>query len=155
MNLREYQEWLEQKAEKIKEAKHKTLLDAGMHAVFHVQHKAIPEAKPYPPINSGHYKASWKWWDGGDENTILVGTDSPYRPELEYGSRPHFPPLSPIALWAQRKFGLSPEDAKKAAFAIARKIAKVGTKPRYINLGSQNEFQKILNQSVKEHLSLA
>jgi HK97 gp10 family phage protein len=41
---------------------------------------------------------------------------------VEFGTRPHFPPLAPIRAWARR------HGIEKAAFAIARKIARVGTR---------------------------
>jgi HK97 gp10 family phage protein len=41
---------------------------------------------------------------------------------VEFGTRPHFPPLAPITAWARR------HGIEKAAFAIARKISRVGTR---------------------------
>ncbi len=52
-----------------------------------------------------------------------------YAQPVEYGSRPHFPPLAPLVLWAQRKLQLGPKDARRAAHAIARSIARRGTRP--------------------------
>jgi hypothetical protein len=54
-----------------------------------------------------------------------------YALPVELGSRPHFPPIAPIALWVRRKLGISDErEARSVAFLIARKISRVGTKPR-------------------------
>jgi hypothetical protein len=54
-----------------------------------------------------------------------------YALPVELGSRPHFPPIPPIALWVRRKLGISDErEARSVAFLIARKISRVGTKPR-------------------------
>jgi len=53
-----------------------------------------------------------------------------YALPVELGSRPHFPPIGPIALWVRRKLGISDErEARSVAFLIARKISRVGTKP--------------------------
>lgn len=45
-----------------------------------------------------------------------------YAAPLEYGSKPHWPPISALEGWAQRH-GIP-------AFLVARKIAMEGTKPR-------------------------
>jgi len=45
----------------------------------------------------------------------------PYAVAVEYGTKPHMPPVSALALWAKRK-GVNP-------WAIAYSIKKFGTKP--------------------------
>lgn len=52
-----------------------------------------------------------------------VSTPSPYALPVEDGSRPHWPPLEPLKLWAKRKLG-----DESLAFLIQRKIARSGTK---------------------------
>jgi len=57
-----------------------------------------------------------------------------YMPFVERGTRPHWPPLDPLALWAARKFGYavgSPQ-ARRAGYLIARKISRVGTKGQHV-----------------------
>ena len=56
-----------------------------------------------------------------------VGTPSPYALAVELGTKPHFPPVQPLADWAQYKLGLSPAEARGVGFVIARKIAQRGT----------------------------
>lgn len=56
-----------------------------------------------------------------------VGTPLAYAVPVELGSRPHFPPVQPLADWAQYRLGLSPAEAKGVGFVIARKISKKGT----------------------------
>ena len=57
----------------------------------------------------------------------------PYAIVIEKGRKPGtMPPVDAIALWAVRKLGLSPEEAKGAAFAIAKSIAKKGIKGRHM-----------------------
>jgi hypothetical protein len=58
----------------------------------------------------------------------MVGTPAIYGESLEYGTRPHFPPIKPILFWVEKKLGLSGKEAKSAAFCIARAISKRGTK---------------------------
>jgi hypothetical protein len=58
----------------------------------------------------------------------VVGSPLAYAEVVEVGRRPgSFPPVAPIALWAQRKLGLSETEAQGAALAIARKIFWHGT----------------------------
>jgi len=54
---------------------------------------------------------------------LHVGSGLEYAEYVEYGTRPHFPPLSAIADWAKAK--RIPDDA---VFPIARSISKKGTK---------------------------
>lgn len=56
-----------------------------------------------------------------------VGTALAYAAPVETGSRPHMPPVEPIAEWVRRKLGKKPKEARGIAFAIARKIARDGT----------------------------
>lgn len=51
-----------------------------------------------------------------------------YTEQLVYGRMPGaMPPIAPLEKWAQVKLGLSESQARSAAFAIAKKIAKEGT----------------------------
>lgn len=60
-----------------------------------------------------------------------VESSSPHAPHVEFGTRPHTPPVQPLIDWALAKLpGVdSEEEARSAAFAIRSKISKVGTKP--------------------------
>jgi hypothetical protein len=51
-----------------------------------------------------------------------------YTEQLVYGRMPGaMPPIAPLERWAQVKLGLQGSQAKSAAFAIAKKIAREGT----------------------------
>jgi hypothetical protein len=57
----------------------------------------------------------------------VVGASAPHAAAVEMGAKPHFPPVSNIAYWVDRK--LRVKDGMEiygAALAIARKIAKTG-----------------------------
>ncbi len=62
--------------------------------------------------------------------TGIVGSPLEYADVIEYGRKPgsRIPPIQPIALWAEKKLGLSRQQAIQAAFPIARKIAIFGFK---------------------------
>lgn len=64
---------------------------------------------------------------GGSEVEGHVTTPLPHAVPVEVGTRPHFPPVLPIAEWAVAKLGISGRDAMGVAYAVARKIARDGT----------------------------
>lgn len=56
-----------------------------------------------------------------------VGTPLSYAVPVELGSRPHRPPIAPLAEWVDRKLGIKGKAGQRVAWAIAGKIAKRGT----------------------------
>lgn len=58
----------------------------------------------------------------------VVGTPLNYAVPVELGTKPHFPPVKPLAEWAVRKLGVDPSEARSVGFLIARKISRKGTK---------------------------
>jgi hypothetical protein len=64
----------------------------------------------------------------GEALAGILGTPAIYGEAVEYGTKPHFPPIKPILFWVEKKLGLSGKEAKSAAFCIARAISKRGTK---------------------------
>ena len=82
---------------------------------------------------------------------------------LEYGTKPHFPPVEKIAEWIRIKPVLPRPNAKgklptqkQLAFLIARSISKKGTKPTHTLQQTINEFQlrskvkKLFIESIKK-----
>lgn len=73
------------------------------------------------------------------------------------GTRPHFMPSrainGPLTLWAQRKFGLSPVDARRRAWQVARKISRVGTRANPYHLRAltrlEPTFRNILGEAAQ------
>ncbi|MBZ9612144.1 HK97 gp10 family phage protein [Rheinheimera maricola] len=64
--------------------------------------------------------------------STVVGTSLSYAVPVELGTKPHFPPLQPLAEWAEVVLKLDAEEAQRAAFAIARKISQKGTEGRFM-----------------------
>lgn len=85
-----------------------------------------------PPV-TGNLANSWLPTVYSDSNQIIgrVSSSQFYAPYFEFGTKPHFPPTEPLALWLQRKYGLTAEDAKRQSYAVALAISKRGTKGRY------------------------
>lgn len=58
----------------------------------------------------------------------VVSSSQPSALFLELGTRPHMPPVEAIEPWVREVLGVSdPKDVKRAAFLVARKIARKGT----------------------------
>ena len=84
-----------------------------------------------PRFNSLGMNATGEW----RENLEVVVSENSgtirgrhYSEQLAKGRRPGAkPPIAPLQKWAVAKFGLSQEQAKSMAFAVANKIAKEGT----------------------------
>jgi Bacteriophage HK97-gp10, putative tail-component len=75
--------------------------------------------------------------------SVGVASKSPYAPYVEFGTRPHFPPLEPIRRWCISR-GLP----ASAAFPIARAISERGTPERpflypAFKVGMRNHIQRI------------
>jgi len=84
--------------------------------------------------------------------SVAVGSTSKYAPFVEFGTRPHFPPLDPIRKWCASR-GL-PESA---AFPIAKKISERGTPARpflypAFKVAARNHVRRI-RQYVKDGLN--
>lgn len=75
--------------------------------------------------------ASGEWIDSIEtsaSNNVGKIRGRDYTEYLKNGRKPgKMPPIAPIERWAQVKLGLRGAQAKSAAFAIAKKIAKEGT----------------------------
>lgn len=78
----------------------------------------IDRAKPYPAFDRGelHNSANHTMvHDGG-----LVHVDAPHAPFIEFGTRPHWPPLEPLVQWVLRK-GMVGKRGKSASRSEAAK----------------------------------
>ncbi len=63
------------------------------------------------------------------EKSILY--DAPHAEPIEFGTRPHFPPLQPLVEWAHIKLKLPYNgEAERAGYLIQQHIGKFGTLPR-------------------------
>lgn len=58
----------------------------------------------------------------------VVGSSLAHIVPVEVGSRPHMSPIQPLADWARAKLGISQDEARSVAWAIATKIKREGTK---------------------------
>lgn len=134
------------------------LIRAGHRAVGELQ-RATSAAGPANPngtgtggaVNTGNFKRSWKntpMTDGA-----LVHNTAAYGGVIEGGRRTgRFPPMNAIRDWAQRRLGLSREEAARAAFPIARAIAKRGLMARKVMASTLPAIEKFLAGEIEAEL---
>ena len=91
------------------------------------------DARIFAPVNIGRLQSSIVPAIRATPDTVegVVGTDVDYAPYMEFGTRPHFPPIAALQVWADRH-GVS-------AFLVARAIARRGLAPRRY---MQRSFEK-------------
>ena len=65
---------------------------------------------------------------GGTNITGILSSPLEYGAPVEYGTKPHFPPVGPLQHWVETKLGISGKEAKSVAYLIARAISRRGTK---------------------------
>ena len=87
------------------------------------------EAKRIAPVDTGRLRASIATKVSDVEAVVSPRVD--YAPYVEFGTRPHFPPLSALQPWA-RRHGFGPA----GAFLVARAIARRGTRARLFMTGA-------------------
>jgi len=82
------------------------------------------KARQNAPVDTGRLRASILPEVRESQNEVLgvVGSNVLYAPYMELGTRPHWPPIAALEVWA-RRHGMS-------AFLVARAISRKGTKPR-------------------------
>ena len=107
-------------------------------------------------VVTGNLRASGKV-QKVDEKTLDVGFFSSdvenkgYARYVEYGRKPgKMPPPDILEAWAYKKFRLSHKEARSAAWALARSIAKKGTKARpYFEPAVESGWRKMIDKIAK------
>lgn len=81
----------------------------------------------------------------GLESTIKPSDKADkYAAAVEYGTKPHFPPISAIEPWAERH-GIP-------AFLVARKIAREGTEPRHFWRDTFEDLQEEVDNELSDYI---
>lgn len=111
----------------------------------------IQEAKPFPAVNTSQLLQSVK--SGHLPDGAELHVDAPHAPMIERGTRPFYPPIGPLRVWAARKFGLGDAEALSVARAVAATIAKRGIKPRHFFRKAMREVRnKVVPVEIKREL---
>ena len=125
---------------------------AGLDAVKYAVQRGITEARENltndGSISDGNLRRSitgQAFMDREGVSMGIIGSALKYAPYVEYGTRPHFPPVSALYDWVRKKLGISGEKLiKSISFLIARKISKVGTYASpYLTPAIDNQSRKL------------
>ena len=120
----------------------------------------IADAKGNLRVNgsvvTGNLRASGKV-QKVDDKTLDVGffssdaRDKGYASYVEHGRKPgKMPPPDILEAWAYKKFRLSHKEARLAAWALARSIAKKGTKPHpFFEPAVESGWRKMIDKIAK------
>jgi hypothetical protein len=113
----------------IQQAVQRGLLSAAMRMLQDITLRIIPSRSPQP-VDRGIYRMGWTAYsEGGAQPYAIVENTTPHAGFIEYGVtnvKPGAAMISALAEWASRKGIASGEDAKRAAFAIAKNLQRRG-----------------------------
>ena len=89
--------------------------------------RALTSAQPYPAVNTGQLRASYRIVIQPGRMAARVGSDLQHSKFVEHGTGPHWAPIAPLLYWAKRKFG---KEGERIAYAVQQAIARRGTAAR-------------------------
>lgn len=136
-------------------------MNAGAMRCIPILHNATAQAPPASPngtigaFDTGLYKAAWR--SASINNGAKVFNMRSYSGVIEHGRRPY--PVSKAGIrnlegWAKRKLKLSGKEAKSAAWAIAKTLAKRPLKARRVMIGSEEKMIEAVEKEVLHELDL-
>lgn len=155
LNSAEFARYHRQLAERFRPTLVRGVHSGAARAVAHLV-QATREAPPANPagigtggaVNTGRFVGNWRW-QGLADGAVITNATTGYGPIIEHGRRPgEFPPLAAIAAWAMRRLRLTEREAKRAAFPIARAIARRGLLPRRILANSSDTILRLCTEEV-------
>ena len=116
--------------------------------------KVVVEASP---VDTGLYQASWDTRIKSPGN-VQLGNSAPHAPVIEYGARPHRPPIGPLLAWAKRVLkdpshppNYSPE-VWRLAVGTQKKIEQYGQAPRHVLTKAIAEIVKLIQREIKREV---
>lgn len=139
--LKETQRNLEQA---IRDLRGTPMLNAMRDATLYIDR----DAKKNAPVDTGRLRASITPEVRAQGETIegVVGSNVTYAPYVELGTRPHWPPIAALEVWARRHH--------TSAFIVARAISRRGTPAKqYLQKAFESNKDKIearFNRAVDE-----
>ena len=98
------------------------------------------------PVDTGRLRASITPEVVRQSNVVrgIVGSNVKYTPYMELGTRPHWPPIAALEVWARRHH--------TTAFLVARAIARRGIKARRFLqralMENRNKIGEIISRTV-------
>lgn len=135
----EWQKWVRGYGARVLEAGQRGMISGGLRCVAMLQ-KATAEAMPANPeglgdggaVNTGAFRRGWRMQ--AYRLKMFVFNTENYAEIIEDGRRPGGkpPPRRYIEQWARRRLGLDWDEARAAAWPIAKAIAQRGLRGRKI-----------------------
>jgi len=159
LSLADLAGWYKLLGPRLNKAARRGAIRGAFRALSTVQ-RAVGKAPPANPagigtggaFNTGYYKRAWKA-EGTTYGARLYNA-AKYAGVIEKGRRPGtFPPTTAIRDWAQRRLGLTREEAQRAAFPIARAIAKRGLMARNVMADQIPTIEKDFTVEVEKELN--
>ena len=158
----QYAAYMRKLAKEFMPAAKRGVLSGALRCLPELQRRTS-EAKPANPagIGSGgavNTRAFLQAWRATPlSNGASVSNTRTYAGVIEEGRRKggKMPPNAEIMHWAQRRLGISAQEAKNLAYPIALAIAKRGLKPRRVLSGSIAVLTRIVNTELKAELDRA
>jgi hypothetical protein len=135
--------------------------------------KSIPDLVAASPVDTGLYAQSWDFTE--TETAIILGNSAPHAAIIEYGARPHTPPIGALLAWAHRVLNgsgadrgqpLTAAEAKSSgnsplsgyshqewalAKSVQKKIAERGQEPKHV---LENAIPGIIQNIREEYASI-
>lgn len=111
----------------------------------------IGATTPYPPVDRGVFRASFKAERAPDGATLF--SDAPHAAFVEYGCRPHWAPLAPLLAWVKRRGLAKKGEAYGVARAIQVAIARRGMKPRKVVARSLDQIERAFGEELDRALA--
>lgn len=110
------------------------------------------------PVDTGLYRSSWQTQKIADGH-MQLGNSAPHAPAIEFGTRPHKPPLAPLLAWAKRvlKDPSQPPnysaEVRGLAVGVQKKIEREGQAPRHVLTNAIPKIIDAVNEEVKRELN--
>lgn len=104
-------------------------------------------------FNTGAFARGWK--STKMEWGSVLYNSQPYSPVIESGARytNKMPPTKPLAKWAQRKLGVSRDQAEGIAFVLARAIKKRGLPARNVLKDALPEIKTLVLKEIGHEMN--
>lgn len=106
-------------------------------------------------VNTGRYKAGWR--TGPIATGVRIFNTQPYSGVIDLGrraSRVGPAGVRNLEMWARRKLRLTPADARSAAYAIAKTLAKRPLRARKVLTDAVDEMTELVMQEILHELQV-
>ncbi len=109
------------------------------------------------PVDTGLYQASWRVIEMAFGH-VQLGNTAPHAPAIEFGARPHTPPIGPLLAWAKRVLQdpSAPPGYSDAVWSLAKgtqnKIAQFGQEPKHVLTNAIPKIRDEIIREIKRHL---